>query len=109
MILDPSIAPIQPFSGDAVAAGRKLRILQVIDSLILGGAEQLLVTLARNIDSDHYDLRICSLAPLDEGSPVVRDLRSLGHPVVRSYPRRRTPPQSLACCAPGGADTKPEY
>jgi glycosyltransferase involved in cell wall biosynthesis len=59
----------------------RLRVLQVIDSLTLGGAEQLLVTLARHIDAARYDLRVCSLAPLDETGSVVRDLRALDIPL----------------------------
>ncbi len=60
---------------------RRLRVLQVIDSLTLGGAEQLLVTLARHIDRGRYDLRVCSVAPLDEASPILRELREEGVPV----------------------------
>jgi len=58
-----------------------LRVLQVIDSLPQGGAEQLLVTLATHIDRARYDLRVCSLHSLDEDSPVVRALRALGTPI----------------------------
>lgn len=61
-------------------AKQRLRVLQVIDSLSLGGAEQLLVTLARYIDRSHYDLRVCSLAPIREG-PISSQLRALGIPV----------------------------
>jgi len=59
---------------------RRLRVLQIIDSLVVGGAEQLLVTLARHIDAAQYDLRVCSMAPLDD-SPILRDLRAVGAPV----------------------------
>jgi len=58
----------------------RLRVMQVINSLVVGGAEQLLVTLAQHIDADRYDLRVCSLSPLD-GTPIERDLRALGVPV----------------------------
>jgi glycosyltransferase involved in cell wall biosynthesis len=60
---------------------RALRVLQVIDSLEMGGAEQLLVTLARHTDRDRCALRVCSLRALDEGSPIVLALRSLQIPV----------------------------
>jgi glycosyltransferase involved in cell wall biosynthesis len=60
---------------------RRLRVLQVIDSLTVGGAEQLLLTLARSIDTSAFDLRICSLAPLDEASPIVQRLRALETPL----------------------------
>jgi glycosyltransferase involved in cell wall biosynthesis len=60
---------------------RRLRVLQVIDSLTVGGAEQLLLTLARYIDKSAFDLQICSLAPLDEASPIVQSLRALETPL----------------------------
>jgi len=59
---------------------RRVRVLQVINSLVVGGAEQLLVTLARNVDAEHYDLRVCSLAPFAD-TPIERDLRALGIPL----------------------------
>jgi len=61
---------------------RRLRVLQVIDSLSVGGAEQLLVTLARHIDRDRYDVHVCSMAPLDPDSAILRDLREEGTPVA---------------------------
>jgi len=61
-----------------VYRSRRLRVLQVIDSLAVGGAEQLLVTLAHHIDRERYDLRVCSLAPLDATSPILRDLYEEG-------------------------------
>ncbi len=64
----------------SVPPHRRLRVLQVIDSLTVGGAEQLLVTLARHIDRTRYDLQVCSLAPLDD-SPIVTDLRAINIPV----------------------------
>jgi glycosyltransferase involved in cell wall biosynthesis len=73
---------------------RRLRVLQVIDSLPLGGAEQLLVTLASHIDATRFDLQVCSIAPLEESSPVVRDLRALKiplHALTRDGERRHSP------------------
>jgi glycosyltransferase involved in cell wall biosynthesis len=77
----------------AAPVARRTRILAVIDSLPQGGAEQLLVTLATYIDSAAYDLRVCSLHPLDESSSIVQALRkrcvpiySLGGP-LRHDPR----------------------
>jgi len=64
----------------AALSARRLRVLQVINSLVVGGAEQLLVTLARNVDAEHYDLRVCSLAPFAD-TPIERDLRALGIPL----------------------------
>ncbi len=59
---------------------RRVRVLQVINSLVVGGAEQLLVILARHIDRTRYDLRVCSMAPLGD-TPIVRDLRDLEIPL----------------------------
>jgi glycosyltransferase involved in cell wall biosynthesis len=67
--------------GPAPSTIRRLRVLQVIDSLPQGGAEQLLVTLAASIDKRRYDLRVCSLHGLDEESPVVRALRARNVPI----------------------------
>jgi len=64
----------------AARATSRLRVMQVINSLVVGGAEQLLVTLAQHIDTDRYDLRVCSLSPLN-GTPIERDLRALAVPV----------------------------
>jgi glycosyltransferase involved in cell wall biosynthesis len=66
---------------EAMYRPRRLRVLQVIDSLAVGGAEQLLVTLARHIDRDRYHVRVCSMASLDPASPILRDLREEGVPV----------------------------
>ncbi len=59
---------------------RRLRVLQVSDSLAVGGAETLLVTLAGHIDRDRYDLRVCSLAPLGD-TAIVAGLRALDVPI----------------------------
>jgi len=76
--LAPPAPPAPPAQADRSA--RRLRVLQVINSLVVGGAEQLLVTLAQHIDTGRYDLRVCSLSPLEE-TPIVRDLRALGVPL----------------------------
>ncbi len=62
------------------AGRRRLRVLQVSDSLSVGGAEKLLVTLASHIDRDRYDLRVSSLAPLED-TAIVTDLRALDIPI----------------------------
>lgn len=70
----------------------RIRVLQVINSLVVGGAEQLLVTLARYIDTERFDLRVCSLAPLDD-TPILRDLQALGVPVYGVARRRGHDPR----------------
>ncbi len=69
----PAAGPMRPIA-------RRLRVLQVINSLVVGGAEQLLVTLARTIDRERYDLHVCSLAPFAD-TPIESDLRALGIPL----------------------------
>jgi len=69
-----------PPAGSTRSVARRLRVLQVINSLVVGGAEQLLVTLAQHIDRDHYDLRVCSLAPFAD-TPIESDLRALDIPL----------------------------
>ena len=40
-------------------APRRLRVLQVIGSLHIGGAENVVVNLARHLDPDRFDVRVC--------------------------------------------------
>lgn len=56
-------------------------MLHVIPSLPIGGAEQLIVNLARHIDSTRYELHVGTIVPLDETSPMVRALRTLRVPL----------------------------
>jgi glycosyltransferase involved in cell wall biosynthesis/peptidoglycan/xylan/chitin deacetylase (PgdA/CDA1 family) len=71
----------------------RIGVLHVIDSLGVGGAEQLLVILARHIDRSRFDMQVCSLNAVDPGSPIVDSLRSSGTPIhdvsgfVRHDPR----------------------
>lgn len=54
-----------------------MRLLWLIDSLTVGGAESLLIPLARRIDRGAYDLRICCLTTI-EGNAVEQELRKEG-------------------------------
>jgi glycosyltransferase involved in cell wall biosynthesis len=74
---------------------RRLRVLQVIDSLPQGGAEQLLVTLTSYIDGTRYDLRVCSLHDVDEESPVVRALRARHIPIYTPHAARWHDPRHV--------------
>ncbi len=74
---------------------RRLCVLQVINSLVVGGAEQLLVTLARHIDRDRYDLRVCSLAPFTD-TPIERDLRALDIPLYSVAAKAGHDPRHVA-------------
>src|SRR5437588_961690 len=79
-----SITSRKPVGGTASSADR-LRVLHVIDSLVLGGAEQLLLTLATHIDASRFDMRVCSLSPDDAGSPISVALSGQGIPVYRAW------------------------
>jgi glycosyltransferase involved in cell wall biosynthesis len=71
-----------------------VRVLHVIDSLVLGGAEQLLVTLARHIDTARFDMRVCSLTGTDQQAPIPATLRN--HDVSLYWlPGRRHDPRHL--------------
>lgn len=71
---------------------RPLRVLQVINSLVVGGAEQLLVSLARHVDRRVFDVQVCALTP-PEDTPIVRDLRASGIPVYLLSDRREHDPR----------------
>lgn len=58
----------------------RIGVLQIIDTLGVGGAERLLPILARAIDRRHFDLHVLSLRPMVD-TPVSRDLRTAGVPV----------------------------
>ncbi|MEO8288312.1 MAG: glycosyltransferase [Chloroflexota bacterium] len=60
---------------------RKIRILQVIDHLSNGGAEQLQVTFATGLDRTRFDLHVVAMRP-DIGLPVTPTLRALDVPVT---------------------------
>jgi glycosyltransferase involved in cell wall biosynthesis len=67
---------------------RPVRVLQVIDSLPPGGAEQLVVSTARHLDRDRFEIHVCGLQPTGSDSPVVRSLDTLGVPIHRARGRR---------------------
>jgi glycosyltransferase involved in cell wall biosynthesis len=70
---------------------RRLRVLHVINSLGVGGAEQHLVVLARHIDTTRYDVRVCSLTPLLDTS-ISRNLHAAGVPIYSlDVPRLHDP------------------
>lgn len=69
----------------------RLRVLEVIDSLVLGGAERHLVIVARYLDPERYDVRVLSLYPLLD-TPIEQALRANGTPLYTiDTARRHTP------------------
>jgi glycosyltransferase involved in cell wall biosynthesis len=73
----------------------RLQVLHVIDSLRLGGAEQLLATLAENIDASSFDMRVCSLSPIEEQGPIPIRLRRRAIPVYTPSGGRRHDPRHV--------------
>lgn len=67
------------------AGAGHVRVLHVIDSLFLGGAEQLLVTLARHIDQQQFEVRVCTLNPDDARAPISVALQESAVPVHRAH------------------------
>jgi glycosyltransferase involved in cell wall biosynthesis len=61
----------------ASVAARPLRLLWLIDSLHVGGAEALAVTFARHVDRSRVELFVCCLNSIG-GNPLEADLRATG-------------------------------
>lgn len=60
---------------------RPIRLLWLIDSLTVGGAEALIVPFARKIDKARFDLTVCALSTIS-GNPMEERLREAGVRVV---------------------------
>jgi glycosyltransferase involved in cell wall biosynthesis len=73
---------------------RKIRILHIIDSLSVGGAEQLLVGLANRIDAQAFDTYICCLGVID-GNVLESDLVGLSAPPYVVNSRRLYNPRLI--------------
>lgn len=63
------------------AERQPLRVLWLIDSLTLGGAESLVLPFARAVDRSQVDLRVCCLKSI-AGNPIEERLRDAGIPVT---------------------------
>jgi glycosyltransferase involved in cell wall biosynthesis len=62
---------------------RRVRVLQVIDLLGTGGAENLQVTMAAAIDRQRFDWHVCALRKSPQGQTnIERQLLDMGVPVV---------------------------
>jgi glycosyltransferase involved in cell wall biosynthesis len=61
--------------------GRPLRLLWLIDSLNMGGAERLAATFARTIDPSEVELQVCCLRSIG-GNPLAPEIDAAGVPVV---------------------------
>jgi glycosyltransferase involved in cell wall biosynthesis len=56
------------------------KIIWLIDSLMPGGAEQLMPTILANFDPDIFEIRVCALQSR-RGNPIANELSQLGIPV----------------------------
>jgi glycosyltransferase involved in cell wall biosynthesis len=61
-------------------SNRPARLVMLIDSLGLGGAERLLVTYLQHIDTTQFEPRVCALNVRDD-NPAAVDIQRLGIPV----------------------------
>jgi glycosyltransferase involved in cell wall biosynthesis len=69
------------------AGSRPLRLLWLIDSLTMGGAESLAVAFASGSSSERIDLTLCARTTIG-GNPLENELRSQGTPVQNLRARR---------------------
>ena len=69
-----------------MSASRRTRVLQVIHSLGLGGAERVLLKLAQGVDPDRFETFVCCTMAL---GPITDTLRSHGISVQLAGPRGR--------------------
>jgi glycosyltransferase involved in cell wall biosynthesis len=58
---------------------RKIRVMQLIDTLGDGGAESLLVTFAAGMDRARFDMHVCAMRPFEQ-QPRVAELAAHGVP-----------------------------
>jgi glycosyltransferase involved in cell wall biosynthesis len=65
---------------------RKIRVLQLIDSLVVGGAERVVLMLALNMNRERFEVIPCTLRG---GGPLENDLKAAGIPYrILGIPRR---------------------
>jgi len=62
-------------------SGEKKRLLWLIDSLTMGGAERLVPNFARAYDKNQFELEVACLKEID-GNPIADDLAEMGVPVT---------------------------
>ena len=80
-----------PASAEPVPEGR-MRLMHVLFSLNTGGAEHVVLNLARRMSPERYELHVCSLSGEGELAP---EFRRLG---VRVHALRKKPGVDLALC-----------
>jgi glycosyltransferase involved in cell wall biosynthesis len=71
----------QPTTDNRQPHGKAIRLLWLIDSLHMGGAESLVMPFARNLDRERYELFVCSLGTIGTNA-LEPDLRAAGIPTT---------------------------
>ncbi len=66
---------------------RRIRLLQVVNGLAIGGAEKKLLDVSGRLDPNHYQITICSIG---QGGPLEKDFRALGIEVIILPKRNRS-------------------
>lgn len=56
----------------------KIKIIYILNSLALGGAEKLVLDICRNLDKEQFDISVCSVVG---GGPLENEFRKLNLPV----------------------------
>lgn len=76
-----------------VKAGRK-RVIFLIDSLGMGGAERLMIPYLQHFDTSRFEPYVCALQ-IRSGNPIAADIERLGVPVDLLPVRRLRDPRNL--------------
>ncbi len=86
-MLDDVTAQSSPHMEKAAGAARPRRILWLLDSLTMGGAEGLVVPFAKEIDRSRWELLVCCLSSI-RGNPIEAEVRGMGVPTANVCARR---------------------
>jgi glycosyltransferase involved in cell wall biosynthesis len=93
-------------TGDRELPDKRLKVLHLIDSLGIGGAERVLVDLSRRLLERGVDVRVVAMRSRD-GNPLAASLRGLGIDVPQLEVKRLRDPEAyrrvrcaIAQCAP---------
>lgn len=70
-----------------IRADGRIRLLWLIDSLAVGGAERLIASFARAVDTERFDLRVVCLKEID-GNPLAGQLEAAGIRVTTLHARK---------------------
>lgn len=73
------MSPEDPDTAGGAKRPRRRRLLWLIDSLNMGGAESLVLPFVRSYDRDEFELHVCCLAAIN-GNPMEAEVRAEGVP-----------------------------